>query len=122
MHCHPRRFFHIQSSILIPGGNFQSKRCSKFARASSLNGMAKFIPGHPLLPTPNGINTKLFPFKSIELFKNLSGRNSNGMFPVLRVCCYRLCIKSTLVPEGISYSPTLQSSVVSLGTSNGAGG
>ncbi|KAF7806017.1 hypothetical protein G2W53_038178 [Senna tora] len=33
---------------------------------------ANAVPGHPLLPAPNGISSKSCPLKSIELFKNLS--------------------------------------------------
>jgi hypothetical protein len=36
-------------------------------------------PGHPLLPAPNGMNSKSWPLKSTGLPSNLSGRNSSGL-------------------------------------------
>ncbi|KAF4371536.1 hypothetical protein G4B88_008251 [Cannabis sativa] len=38
------------------------------------------IPGHPLLPDPNGRNPKSLPLKSMSLPKNLSGKNFSGSF------------------------------------------
>jgi len=44
------------SSALFPLGFFQSKWKSKFASEISKLAIPNIIPGHILLPAPNGIN------------------------------------------------------------------
>jgi hypothetical protein len=36
-------------------------------------------PGHPLIPPPNGMNSKFWPLKSTGLSSNLFERNSSGL-------------------------------------------
>ncbi|CAA6668034.1 unnamed protein product [Spirodela intermedia] len=71
-----------RSSGTIPAGRDQSKWQRRPARASSTSQIAKFIPGHILLPAPNGRNWKSIPRKSAggggSSRRNLSGRNSSG--------------------------------------------
>jgi hypothetical protein len=57
-----------------------SKACNKVASVSCITCNANEVPGHPLLPAPNGNNSKCWPLTSIPLWvvKNLSGQNSFG--------------------------------------------
>ncbi|KAF4384311.1 hypothetical protein F8388_004544 [Cannabis sativa] len=67
-----------KSSCFIPLGSFQSKWYNKYARGSSTFISPNDMPGHILLPAPNGMYSKLFPLKSIELSRNLSGIKLSG--------------------------------------------
>ncbi|KAF4362235.1 hypothetical protein F8388_008119 [Cannabis sativa] len=66
----------------IPLGSFQSKWYSNKARESSTLVIPNDMPGHILLPAPNGINSKLLPLKSIELPTNLSALILNSSNPI----------------------------------------
>ncbi|KAF4391216.1 hypothetical protein G4B88_016526 [Cannabis sativa] len=66
------------SWLIISLGSFQSKWYNKNASGSSTLISPNDIPGHILLPTPNGIYSKLFPLKSILLSRNLSGIKLSG--------------------------------------------
>ncbi|KAA3463201.1 rhodanese-like domain-containing protein 11, chloroplastic isoform X2 [Gossypium australe] len=67
-----------KSISFAPPGNDQSNLCTRFAKRSSFIAIANKIPGQILLPELNGISSKCCPLKSMELSKNLSGRNSSG--------------------------------------------
>ena len=69
-----------KSSPFAPWGNAQSNLCTRFVNKRSLVAIANVIPGHPLLPAPNGINWKSRPLKSIVEFKNLSGWNQGSQY------------------------------------------
>ncbi|KAF4396069.1 hypothetical protein G4B88_020706 [Cannabis sativa] len=71
------------SWLLIPLGSFQSKWYNKNASGSSTLISPNDIPGHILLPAPNGIYSKLFPLKSILLSRNLSGIKLSGSIQYL---------------------------------------
>ncbi|MFS8000083.1 hypothetical protein Hanom_Chr12g01174221 [Helianthus anomalus] len=50
--------FISRSSSFPPFGNCQSNLCKRLTNKLSFVVIAKAIPGHPLLPAPNGIKSK----------------------------------------------------------------
>jgi len=61
---------------------FQSKHCTIAATAVFIKMKASAVPGHPLLPPPNGTKLNFILLPSLKSSccscKNLSGRNSSG--------------------------------------------
>ncbi|KAK2997947.1 hypothetical protein RJ639_026335, partial [Escallonia herrerae] len=101
-----------------------SKLCSRVASTKCNIWSPKFIPGHNLLPAPNGINSKCWPLASTSLWvvRNLSGLNSVGFDQTFgsRWSFHRFSIN--LVPLGTWKPPTVQSSVNSRWPGSGPAG
>uniref|UniRef100_A0A0A9BK53 Uncharacterized protein n=1 Tax=Arundo donax TaxID=35708 RepID=A0A0A9BK53_ARUDO len=60
------------------------------------------MPGHILLPAPNGVYSKSLPRKSILLPSNLSGLNSSASSQNLLSLAIAQTFTNTLVPFGTS--------------------
>ncbi|WRX20487.1 hypothetical protein QQP08_012974 [Theobroma cacao] len=118
----PKHSVMSKSSQLLPFGSFQSKWYSNCARGSSMLGSANDMPGHILLPAPNGIYSKCVPLKSIGLSKNLSGLKFSASFQYLESLPMAHALTMTLLFASISYPLITQFSSHSLGTRRGAAG
>ncbi|KAF7838266.1 RNA polymerase, subunit H/Rpb5, conserved site-containing protein [Senna tora] len=103
-------------------GSFHSNQFKRLARTYSTDAIPNAIPGHLLLPMPNGINSKSWPLKSISLFSNLSGTNSSALSQTSGSLCIAHALMYTLVFGGMSYPLIFTVDLVSLGAKRGAGG
>ena len=103
LHDNPKDSDMSISSGLISLGSFQLKWYSNWERTSSMVARAKDMPGHILLPPPNGMNSKFAPLKSIWEPWNLSGwkQSASLQYSVSLPMVHALII--TLVLLGISY-------------------
>ncbi|KAI8553335.1 hypothetical protein RHMOL_Rhmol05G0007400 [Rhododendron molle] len=107
----------LKSSALKFPGNLQLNPCNILAKLDRIILSPRLYPGHILLPDPNGNNSKLCPFTSIDLPKNLSGRNSSGASHITGSLPMLHVLMNTRVPLRMSYPDTLQSSRASCGAS-----
>ncbi|WVZ22232.1 hypothetical protein V8G54_000776 [Vigna mungo] len=106
----------------------RSKHWITDARSVAIPEVAKFTPGHILLPDPNGRSVKCWPLRSrgpaspsAPVSKNLSGRNSNGLSQYLGSLPTAHTLKSINAPSGITYPSISHSSTHFLFTT-GSGG
>ena len=115
----PKTSVMSRSSSFIPFGNFQSKWNNNWASGSSTFGSANNMPGHILLPAPNGINSKFVPMKPTELFRNLSGWNISASGQQLGSLPIAHALIMILVLEDMSNPLTSQFLLHSLGSNRG---
>lgn len=111
-------------SISVPPGENHSKLWSRRANVWLTTINPKGMPGHILLPEPNGINSKSRPFTSTSLtpFRKRSGMNSVGRSHTAGSRSIAHTFTSSWVSPGMWYPPTVQASVDSWGSRRGAGG
>ena len=106
--------FSSMSTVSLPPLTFHSKHWIIAARFVCTTCKASEVPGHPLLPLPNGIRWKCCPLTSKSLFKlpssprNLSGENSCGFSQCLGSRLTALVLMKTRVFAGTRYGAVLE--------------